>query len=419
MNATNIVRATVLAACLVALNAPAVAQQAVQRAAETPSVRSLERQRPQAQQQAPASSVEQVQLNPQPLPPTPPDPTRQVTPPVGGAGSATLPDNLFQLNDRAIIVVGGRQMQVGQVKREISAELERLSGPPVTARSVVRPQRDATTSVTGASSNMTGTRSPSTQPRVNVPVTAGPAGATTRPAGATTRPGSSVTQTTVTARDAIEYCTKNPARVRRVDGPLRPQQAFTIHGECFGERAGRVEVSGLPGRLNVREWSNHRIVAVMPFVRGHADKQLGVTIVRADQGRSAPAQADFVAVRQRVEVPANKWAPNGNLKRQFAQTETGGTFLEAGIGSAGETFRLAVNPACALTEASWTQRVGRVTAFEGWEQGPAHAADVSIRWAPLCVTSKTSFIFPLSTTQICEIAFDLHAWAQCPLGVAP
>jgi hypothetical protein len=39
--------------------------------------------------------------------------------------------------------------------------------------------------------------------------------------------------------------------------------------------------------------------------------------------------------------------------------------------------------------------------------------------APLCVRRMTSFVFNLADSEICEIAFDLKAWAQCPLGVAP
>jgi hypothetical protein len=49
-----------------------------------------------------------------------------------------LPIDLFQIDDRAIIIVGGKQVTDGQVKREIAAELERLSGPPHTFRPAVR-----------------------------------------------------------------------------------------------------------------------------------------------------------------------------------------------------------------------------------------------------------------------------------------
>jgi hypothetical protein len=411
MNATTLAHSAILAASLCALSAPAYAQQALQRSADTPSLRTLEKKKVPEQQKAPAVTTESILLNPQPLPPTPPDPIKQVTPsvtqPAGRPGPAVLPDNLFELNDRAIIVVGGKQMQAAQVKREISAELERLSGPPVTVRSAARPGTEAATELGGPKASVP-------RRRANVPVTAGPAGVP-----ASQGPSREIMQTTVTAGEMIDYCKKNPAKVLRVNGPLRPQQSFTIQGECFGDRSGTVEVSGLPGKVLFSEWSNHRIVATLPAVRGHTDKPVNLTVVRADKARTAPAQASFVALRERVEVPAHKWGPNGNHRRQFASATTGGTFHDGSIDPGGEMFRLAVNPACALVDAAWTQRVGRVTAFNGWDQGPPHAADVAIEWASKCVTSTTSFVFPLSSSRICEIAFDLQAWANCPLGVAP
>jgi hypothetical protein len=445
MRNSKLLRFAVLAGSLVALSVPALAQQVLQHTSETPSVKSAEKPRETEQQKAPASTVEAIQLNPQPLPPTPPDapghavqppaastrtliptpnvpaatppdPIRQVTPPVGSAANAVLPDNFFELNDRAIIVVGGKQMQVGQVKRELSAELERLSGPPVTVRSVARPGFEST-------ANLTKPRAISGR-RANVPMTSGPSGIPAKQG-----PAQDTAPATWTAGEKIEhwieYCKKNPAKIVRVTGPLRPQQPFTIQGECFGERSGTVEMSGLPGKIVFEQWSNHRIVGVLPAVRGHADKKVNLTVVRADKARTAPAQADFVAARAVVEVPPQKWAPNGVYKRQFAvhagMGQSIGSAPPTGEGAfpTGETFRLGVNPACALVDAAWTQRVGLVTAFNGWEHGPPHAADVDIQWAPKCVTSTSSFVVRLSTTQICEIAFDLKAWASCPLGVAP
>jgi hypothetical protein len=415
---SKLVRSAVLSGLLVSLSVPTLAQEVMQRSSDTPSVRNAEKPRTTEAQKAPVSAMDPVLLNPQPLPPTPPDPIQQVTPRV-----STLPDNFFELNDRAIIVVGGKQMQAGQVKREISTELERLSGPPVTTRSVARTELEAralvpTPTVPAVTPKATQpvpeVQPPTRAPRMgrNAPVTAGPA-------GATASQGPSVVQTTVTAADAIEFCTKNPARIVRVTGPLQPKQPFTIQGECFGDRSGAVEVAGLPGKVDFREWSNHRIVAVLPAVRGHADKPVNLTVVRADKARSAPAQADFIALRERVEVPVSKWTPNGQVRRQFASAATGGTFIESNWDPGGERFRLEVNRGCALIDAAWTQRVGKVTAFTGWENGPPHAADVSIQWAPLCVRRTTDFGFNLARSEICEIAFDLKAWAHCPLGVAP
>ena len=371
------VRSTALVGSLLALVvapfAPALAQQPVQRTTSTPTVRNVDR--------AQATEVQQARV---------------------------LPDNFFELNDRAIIVVGGRQMQVAEVRKELSAELERLSGPPVTARSAARTGVEVATTQATPSALLRGEAG---SPIARVP----------RGTSASQGPSPEVLQSTQTVRGTIDYCKNNPAKILRVVGPLRPRQPFTIQGECLGDRSGTVEVAGLPGRVVFQEWSNHRIVAVLPAVRGHPDKAVNLTVVRADKTRTAPFRADFVAARERVEVPIQKWTPNGQVRRQYASASGAMMFGEdlKPLYQDGEKFRLAVNPSCALIDAAWTQRVGRVTEFSGWEQGPPNAADVLIKWAPRCVTRSTSFIVNLSSSEICEIAFDLKAWASCPLGVAP
>jgi hypothetical protein len=104
----------------------------------------------------PRTTVTPGMLNPQPLPPKPdvaPPPTQPVgpapasavvspqesvvRPPAGAPTKAGLPDNLFEMDDRAIIVVGGREVRVGDVKRELNTEMRTLSdagGVAITTR---------------------------------------------------------------------------------------------------------------------------------------------------------------------------------------------------------------------------------------------------------------------------------------------
>lgn len=327
-------------------------------------------------------------LNPQSQPPE-----------VELARAATLPADLFTMDDRAIIVVGGRQRQVGEIKRELAAELRRESGPPKTGRSPARAVSQAAMQA----------------PRVSAP----PAGP-----GDTLRP-EDLRGTGQTVRDVLEYCHRNPAKISRVSGALTPNGRVTIHGECFGTTTGTVEVIGqFPGgnmKLSFERWANFRIDAVVPPVRGAVDHAVALTVVRADKTRTPAAQASFVAARARVEVPGRHWTPSHHFTHIDSSRASSTFSTPFGVEATASVtpFTLSINPNCSLEDASWTQRVGRVDAFDGWQHGPPHEARVDIRWTPRCTNKTTRYLFSGTVESVCHVDFELKAWAQCPVGVAP
>jgi hypothetical protein len=63
--------------------------------------------------------------------------------------------------------------------------------------------------------------------------------------------------------------------------------------------------------------------------------------------------------------------------------------------------------------------VGRVDAFNGWDDGAPHEARVNIVWTPTCTTRTNNYVFASDSQRVCRIAFNVKAWAMCPIGVAP
>ena len=71
---------------------------------------------------------------------------------------------------------------------------------------------------------------------------------------------------------------------------------------------------------------------------------------------------------------------------------------------------------------------GAVTRINGWEQGPANEASVSIDWVGVCTnvraTTDYNYLIVEGTREItiksaCRVAFEARAWAYCPAGIAP
>jgi hypothetical protein len=147
-------------------------------------------------------------------------------------------------------------------------------------------------------------------------------------------------------------------------------------------------------------------------------------VVRADSTRTPAAQASFVATRERVAVPGRYWTPGEKFEESTTASGTLTAFTayrfpEGQRESRVTPFRVSINKACALDTAEWTRTAGRIDAFKGWESGPPHEAEVEVVWTPVCTVKNTHFIAAVDKQQVCRIAFNLRAWAQCPVGVAP
>lgn len=340
---------------------------------------------------------------------------------------AALPRDLFKMDDRAIIIVGGKNVAAGDVKRELNAELKRATGP---AKTFAVPARAA------AATN------------------AGRAGLAPAASGASIRDqrgtiGANARSTSIFASDADaapsamlggsatakrrEYklidCNGAAPEIASIGGRVAAGEKFTIDGWCFGKATGGVELIGQfsGGMLKVAfaEWTDDRIVAVMPAVRGAADHAVAISVVRsADRAKSAAMQRTFYATRERVDVPPRYWTPESDFVAFDIQTGGGDIFTGfrvwgKGVGSFANDFRVSINPACALDTMEVPTQTGRVLAVTGWENGPPHESVVQVAWSPVCVTQTTNYVFASSSQRICSAAFTLRAWAYCPVGVAP
>ena len=101
--------------------------------AQTASAQSATAQSATAPQVRPISPTRQAQ----PLPPMQTAPASRTSAvavqasPFGTAGKQTIPGNLFGIEDRAIIIVGGKSVAAGDVKRALLQDVRQSAGPAV------------------------------------------------------------------------------------------------------------------------------------------------------------------------------------------------------------------------------------------------------------------------------------------------
>jgi len=372
----------------------------------------------------------------------------QAAPPKFGVraeGSAGPARKLSDLDDRAIIIVGGKQTTAAELKKTIRADIARAAGPPKTVQGGAR--KLDLVALNTAGSAAAGVRAAPQKtlgdgfggkPLPQQP-SQGTAALTNRPVAALA-PSTSVKQG-ITSGNGVPSLTENkcldkgPPTITEVAGRLRSGAKVAVWGRCFGERPGRVELIGqFPGgklALPFTAWDNTGIELEIPAtVRGAADHVVAVTVVTAD-GKTSPAmQAQFVAYRERIEVPARLWSPTAGFER-FATAETanliGPTEVnQAYAGSSAMTLR--VQPQCALDTMDAVVHSGAIKQIRGWEQGAPNEASVTVDWVGTCTSTRTTTNYnyvvaqgapDISIHSACRVAFQTRAWAYCPVGVAP
>jgi hypothetical protein len=338
--------------------------------------------------------------------------------PYGMAGKQTIPGNLFSMEDRAIIIVGGTPVAAGEVKRRLLADVRQTAQPLTTARTISRmnnlPVRD---------NPRGGFRSPQERIVAGGGVAAAAIGGQGRDSMAVNKPALSYSE-------MMNYCKTHPIEISRVRGMISPGRRFTIEGICFGDQTGAVEVIGqFPGgnmRLVFDSWSDSEIRAFVPPVSGATDHTIALTVVRfPDRVRSPNVQAQFIATREMVPVPAKYWTPTADFLQIDIDQGGGnifGSYTIFGTGPAAPRlapFSLHVNPACGLESAGASVRSGAVVAINGWEDGPPYQANINVAWTPRCVIQTTNYVVASSSQRICDVDFTLSAQASCPVGVAP
>ncbi len=341
-------------------------------------------------------------LNPQPLPPKDAPRTRQpvekagLEPASGASAAATatpapsantttagVPANLFEMDDRAIIIVGGKETTAGNAKREIEAELRRSSDSPHTFSVAAR-------------------KTPAELPKTHTPLVdaRAPLDRATQPIQGQAPGGQ--------AADLKMDCTRNWPRISNIQGRISPGTQFTINGTCFGDETGYVEIIGQFSGGNLKpafwEWKDRAIVAVIPdHLTGILDHTVAISVRRAgDRKQSAAKQGLFVAARDDFEVPDDLWKPTDHIRER--------TLNEGLSVQSPSTFQVAVNPVCALTDLDVPASFGTIREVRGWGTGPSSEATVQVDWWSDC-TARGGDVW-------CAINFTLKAKASCPRGFA-
>ena len=358
------------------------------------------------------------------------------------AAAAPAGKGLFSLDDRAIIIVGGKTTTAGQVKRALQAEIAAKAGAPKTVRGGAR-KLDLTALLgpgpAGAKplpNGGLGGLLPQGGTKTPTPTTKA-ATASALQGAQTVRPG--VTQTVSGTKEAVSLGSlrcpdKGPPKISESPGKLKAGGTASLSGQCFGDRPGKVELIGqFPGgklTLPFMAWDNNAIELSIPMtIRGAADHVVAVTVVTAEGRTSTAMQAQFVAARERVEVPERLWSPSADF--DFSATSATRDLVgpedvnEAHAGHAAKTLR--VQPQCALDTMDAVVISGGISQIRGWEEGPANEAAVTIDWVGTCVNTKSTSSYnymlvegsDVITKSACRVAFQARAWAYCPAGIAP
>jgi hypothetical protein len=349
--------------------------------------------------------------------------TERVTPApaVKAEAGTALPSNLFSMDDRAIIIVSGKQMAAGDVKRQIRAGLDRNATVQETFTVARLNQHSAMPQVMERNRNGNPART-ADHAKVSTGPTPGSPGWTPK------EPNSN------DARLAGELaCRDNePPKIARMTAALTPGGNVTLIGSCFGSRTGAVEVIGqfTGDKLQpaFTAWNEKRIDLQIPAnIRGASDHAVSVTVVTSDGARSTAAQGRFVAARERIQVPDRYWTPAAAISPIAIDPPGGRKAGESLFAAATRTgaesyvndFRVSVSPECTLDVLELPTTRGHVHEVRGWQNGPPNESSVQIVWSPVCTTTTTDYLIATSSQSICSADIQLNAWAFCPAGRAP
>lgn len=323
-----------------------------------------------------------------------------------------LPANFSKLDPGATVTVGGKPIAVAEIRKAISAEIGRKNGPP---KSIKVSRKKSASAVPAKLGTMAATsRSPVISKNAQTPVS-----------------HSTLVTNPAQARKTDDLrklrCThKGPPELVEVSGSLTPGGKVALEGYCFGDRTGRVELIGqFPGgalRSSFLSWDMTTIELAIPAdIRGAMDHFVAVTVVGADGRRSPAMQARFVAARERVSVPADRWKPDAKVE-SMAVVDVSWPLNPANSGTSAKSVR--VQRECNLADMEVVSVAGSVERIDGWDAGPNNEAAVNIAWRGACITSQTNHVLIFGAQEItfksaCRVALEARANADCPAGIAP
>jgi hypothetical protein len=409
-----------------------------------------------AQSQLGASSLNNRlnELNPQPLPPAQPNPgtsvksgldnrAKPLAPLINDKANAQtsatkIQNNLFNFEDRAIIIVGGKQSTAGEIKKSLNAEIAKKAGPPKTIKGGARVLDLVALNITkGAVNSPAPLRTmerPTPPGKQRAPISQTTSASTSAQAAISSGSSLGVPASrgaeVVNSVSALKCLDKGPPLIDEVEKKLKPGTRVMIWGRCLGDRPGRVEIIGqFPGGKLTPAFTSWEMTGVeieIPAnVRGAIDHAVALSIVTTD-GKTTPAkQAQFVAARERIDVPERLWSPTA----KFEVSATGGAASTNAAYSGQLSKTLRINPQCALYDMDAVVLSGAITQIRGWDApGPLNEASVSIDWVGTCTEKKTIsgndyVVFQGAVSVVfdsaCRVAFQTRASAYCPAGIAP
>ena len=387
-------------------------------------------------------------LNPQPLPPA-----GNAVKPLQGAGSQSIdtirplintvtmplvqPDIRDKMgtpklaapvrpgmDERGIIIVGGKPLTVGELNKNLYADIAAKAGTPKTIKSRARKLDFVQPVLQNTLQQNIGANSQSF--------------ISARPENLASLSTPGTPKISIDAK-AINYSElkcpnqgKGPPKISEIQGKLIPGKRVSIWGECFGDRTGRVEIigqfSGDKLTPAFASWDQNLIEIEIPAnIRSASDHATTLSVITADGKTSTSVKVQFVAARERIEVPAYMWSPGARF--ELAANEN--TTMDQNSARAGQTSKnLRINALCALETMDAVVATGGVTEINGWEQGPPNEAAVTLKWVADCsgqtvtTRSPSGFLgldatFNATAYSVCRVDFQTRAWAYCPVGIAP
>ena len=342
---------------------------------------------------------------------------------------ATLPRNLFQMPDAAMVAVGTHQVRAGDLKRVLRTALHAKASSPVTT--VVGHRLFANASgpsvhalaMSGPGpltlTGQTSTRS-ATSPSANTGAVA-PHAVSANLAGAT--------QAGVTS----ELCAHSPPKIARV-GTVTPGGVFEVSGQCFGTSTGQLTIVGnVPGgtmQIPLLSWSVSLIRAQMPPVSGVGDGTVAVAVTTAAGVTGGATSTGFVAAREHVDVSA-KWIASSHYDHDEVASadQVAATIGQGQPITNVANFQISINPTCALDNMAITMRAGYLVSETGFDQGPLNSASATVTVNEACISTYevTTSTYGLITDTApvswnsapCHAEYDIQSFAYCPVGVAP
>jgi hypothetical protein len=355
--------------------------------------------------------------------------------PVATSKVSNSKKHLMSLDDRAIIIVSGKQTTAGAAKKVFQAEFAKKIGGVKRVNSGPRRVDLSKFHVASATQKIAGGKaSPfAVAPTMHTQSLSTPIS------------GSGMTTAKVASNRNLSHILckdKGPPTIESLSGDLVSGREVGIYGRCLGDKTGSVQLIGpFPGgrmTLPFKHWDSTGVILDIPSnIRGVQDQTVSISVITAEGKATSALPAKFVAAREYVDVPERFWSPAAGFS-----TEAGSTFDTSSYGqSSSDNFKTAfngnpahqgttpkslrVNPQCALDTMSVDAQAGSVVKINGWENGPPNEANVSLDWVGVCHgTAYTLHTIGVSDGEVtvnssCKVSFKVSAKAYCPLGISP